>query len=226
MTQRSAGRSGRAFATDLSMPQAEKDPNATLVFLKAWLKSPLRVGAIAPSGERLARAMAQVVPRRSPLPVVELGGGTGSITAALLRRIPAERLIVVERDPELARHLRRKFPSVTLIQGDARHLPRHLKALGILRVGAVVSGLPLVAMPKRVTREILEASFAVLEPGGPFIQFTYSLFSPLPRREFGLNGRPVARVLQNVPPASIWIYRRRHRANAATDPDEAQVKAG
>src|SRR5512145_1917528 len=79
----------------------EKDPNAALVFLKAWLKSPLRVGAIAPSGDRLARAMAQVVPRRSALPVVELGGGTGSITAALLRRIPAERLIVVERDPEL-----------------------------------------------------------------------------------------------------------------------------
>ena len=40
----------------------EKDPNAALVFLKAWLKSPLRVGAIAPSGDRLARAMAQVVP--------------------------------------------------------------------------------------------------------------------------------------------------------------------
>ena len=210
------------------MAQPEKDPNATLVFLKAWLKSPLRVGAIAPSGERLARAMAQVVPRRSELPVVELGGGTGSITAALLRRIPAERLIVVERDPELARHLRRKFPTVTVIQGDARHLARHLKALGIGRVGAVVSGLPLVAMPKRVQRELLEESFAVLEPGGPFIQFTYSLFSPLPRREFGLNGRPVARVLQNVPPASIWIYRRRIRGASAagTDDGEAQVKAG
>ena len=206
----------------------EKDPNAALVFLKAWLKSPLRVGAIAPSGDRLARAMAQVVPRRSALPVVELGGGTGSITAALLRRIPAERLIVVERDPELARHLRRKFPAIALIQGDARHLPRHLKALGIDRVAAVVSGLPLVAMPKRVTREILEASFTVLEPGGPFIQFTYSLFSPLPRREFGLSGRPVARVLQNVPPASIWIYRRRGRGASASDNEtgEAQAKVG
>ena len=207
------------------MPQPDKPANGTLVFLKAWLKSPLRVGAIAPSGERLARTMARAVPRRSTLPVVELGGGTGSITAALLRRIEAERLIVLERDPELARHLRRKFPGVTVVQGDARHLDRELKALGIERVAAVVSGLPLMAMPKRIQREILDSCFRVLAPGAPYIQFTYSLFSPLPRREFGLNGRPVARVLQNVPPASIWVYRRRSGA-AHGDAREKHVKAG
>jgi phosphatidylethanolamine/phosphatidyl-N-methylethanolamine N-methyltransferase len=208
------------------MPLPDKPANGTLVFLKAWLKSPLRVGAIAPSGERLARAMARVVPRRSAAPVVELGGGTGSITAALLRRIEPERLLVVERDPELARHLRRKFPSVRVIQGDARHLDRELKAIGIERISAVVSGLPLMAMPKRVQREILDASFRVLEPGAPYIQFTYSLFSPLPRREFGLTGRPVARVLQNVPPASIWIYRRRGARAAVQDDAHRQVRAG
>jgi phosphatidylethanolamine/phosphatidyl-N-methylethanolamine N-methyltransferase len=208
------------------MPRPDKTANGTLVFLKAWLKSPLRVGAIAPSGERLARTMARVVPRRSNLPVVELGGGTGSITAALLRRIEAERLIVLERDPELARHLRRKFPAITVVQGDARHLDRELKALGIQRVAAVVSGLPLMAMPKRIQREILDACFKVLEPGAPYIQFTYSLFSPLPRREFGLNGRPVARVIQNVPPASIWVYRRRSATAAQGDAREKRVRAG
>ncbi len=193
------------------MPRLDRPSSGTLVFLKAWLKSPLHVGAIAPSGERLARAIARVVPRGSGLPIVELGGGTGAVTAALLRRIAADRLIVVERDPELARHLRRKFPAVRVVQADARHLDRELRALGVEAVAAVVSGLPLVAVPKRIQREILEASFAVLEPGAPFIQFTYSLFSPLARREFGLSGRPVARVLQNVPPASVWIYRRRAR---------------
>jgi phosphatidylethanolamine/phosphatidyl-N-methylethanolamine N-methyltransferase len=208
------------------MPQPDKHAHGSLVFLRAWLKSPLRVGAIAPSGERLARAMARVVPRRSRQPIVELGGGTGSITAALLRRIEPERLIVLERDPELARHLRRKFPSVRVVQGDARHLDRELKALGIERVAAVVSGLPLMGMPKRVQREILDASFRVLEPGAPYIQFTYSLFSPLPRREFGLSGRPVARVLQNVPPASIWIYRRRERTAAPPAGRDRQAKAG
>ncbi|HXV23993.1 MAG TPA: methyltransferase domain-containing protein [Alphaproteobacteria bacterium] len=208
------------------MPLTDKNSNATLLFLKAWLKSPLRVGAIAPSGEHLGRAMARVVPRRSSLPIVELGGGTGSVTAALLHHVPAERLIVVERDPDLARHLRSRFPGVTVVQGDARHLGQHLKTLGIGPVAAVVSGLPVVAMPKRILRELLDASFEVLEPGAPFIQFTYSLFSPLPRREFGLKGRPVARVLQNVPPASIWIFRKRARSRDDAPERSRQVKAG
>ena len=207
------------------MSQSDRHSNSTLVFLRALLKSPLGVGAIAPSGERLALAMARVVPLSSHLPVVELGGGTGAVTATLLRRIPAERLIVLERDPDLARHLRRKFPKVTVVQGDARHLGRHLRALGVGRVGAVVSGLPMVTMSKRIQRDVLNAAFSVMEPGGPFIQFTYSLFSPLPRREFGITGRLVARVLQNVPPASVWVYSRpAHRASRKVA-DEPRAEA-
>jgi len=200
-------------AKPILMTSPEKHSSATLTFLKAWLRSPLKVGAIAPSGPRLARAVVRLVPRRSTLPVVELGAGTGAVTQALADRLPPERLVIVERDPELCRLLRRRYPQLTVVQGDARQLRRHLLALNVERVAAVVSGLPLVAIPKRVQREILDQSFAVLEPGGPFIQFTYSLFSPLPRREFGLSGRPVARVLQNVPPASIWVYRRPRHAS-------------
>jgi len=48
----------------------------------------------------------------------------------------------------------------------------------------------------------------VLEPGAPFIQFTYGLFSPLPRRRLALNGKVKDRVLQNLPPANIWLYER------------------
>ena len=190
------------------MQAPQKNVNPRLLFLKAWLRSPLKVGAIAPSGERLAWAMARAVPKRSTLPVVELGGGTGSITAVLREHIGPERLVVLERDPELYRLLQRRFPDVTIVLGDACHLRRHLQACGIRRVGAVVSGLPLVAMPKSVQRQVLDESFAIMEPGAPFIQFTYSLFSPLARREMGVRGRAVARVLQNVPPASVWVYRR------------------
>jgi phosphatidylethanolamine/phosphatidyl-N-methylethanolamine N-methyltransferase len=210
----------------MGMREADKNAKQTLVFLKAWLKSPLSVGAIAPSGERLARAMARTVPRRSGLPIVELGGGTGSITAALLRRVPPERLIVFERDPELARRLKRRFPAIKVVQGDARNLRHHLRSLGIERVGTVVSGLPMTAIPKRIQREILDASFSVLAPGAPFIQYTYSLFSPLPRRELGLSGRPIARVLQNVPPASVWIYRRSRHALSERVNEGARAEAG
>src|SRR5262249_51832880 len=48
----------------------------------------------------------------------------------------------------------------------------------------------------------------VMKPGAEFIQFTYSLFSPLPRREFGLIGEPRATIFGNLPPARVWAFHR------------------
>ncbi|MGH6948815.1 MAG: class I SAM-dependent methyltransferase, partial [Kiloniellales bacterium] len=92
-------------------------------FFLLWLQRPGRLGAAVPSGRSLAQAMAaEVDPGRAGL-VVELGGGTGSVTAALLAAgVPANDLIVVEREAALAASLRRRFPNVAVIRGDARRL--------------------------------------------------------------------------------------------------------
>jgi phosphatidylethanolamine/phosphatidyl-N-methylethanolamine N-methyltransferase len=81
-----------------------------------------------------------------------------------------------------------------------------LKRENIAPVVAIVSSLPLLSMKTEAQYRIGEQSFAVLEPGAPFIQFTYGLFSPLPRRKLGVQGRVKDRVLQNLPPATIWVY--------------------
>jgi phosphatidylethanolamine/phosphatidyl-N-methylethanolamine N-methyltransferase len=179
------------------------------LFLGRWLRAPHRIGAIAPSSRFLARAMAKQVDIARAGMVIELGGGTGSVTKALLEAgIEADRLIVVERDERLYHLLRRRFPQLRVLLGDAGQLGALLRPLGIHAVAAVVSSLPLVAMPKAVRRQIVEQSFALLDDLGRFIQFTYSLTSPLARREFGLRGRRAARVWFNVPPASVWSFRR------------------
>ena len=82
-----------------------------------------------------------------------------------------------------------------------------LSIYGIEAVSAVVSSLPLVAMPKTMRRQIISESFALLGAAGRFIQYTYSLTSPLAGGEFGLRGRVAARVWLNVPPAAVWSYR-------------------
>ena len=52
-------------------------------------------------------------------PVVEIGGGLGILTAALVRRGIAD-LTVIERDRRLAHHLRSAFgPRITVLEGDA-----------------------------------------------------------------------------------------------------------
>ena len=178
------------------------------IFFTRWLKAPHRIGAVAPSSRFLARAMAAQVDLRRAGPVIELGGGTGSVTKALLEAgLPVDRLIVIERDVRLYKMLRRRFPQLRIVLGDARHLVELLRPLGIDAVSAVVSSLPLISMSKTMRRQIINQSFALLGDAGRFIQYTYSLSSPLAGREFGLRGRVAARVWLNFPPASVWNYR-------------------
>jgi len=106
------------------MPIAEHA--STTLFLKRWLRRPLAMGAVVPSGRLLAEALAQttlsVVQGRDGH-VIELGAGTGEVTKALLAAgIPGERLALVERDPELTAFLRRHFRGPRIIEGDAARL--------------------------------------------------------------------------------------------------------
>src|SRR5438552_1441356 len=123
------------------------DHAGTTLFLKRWLRRPLAMGAVVPSGRLLAEAMAETtkaVLADRPGHVVELGAGTGEVTKALLAAgIPAERLALVERDPELARFLRGHFPAGAgrprIIEGDAARLPRLLAEHDVAPVAAAVA---------------------------------------------------------------------------------------
>jgi phosphatidylethanolamine/phosphatidyl-N-methylethanolamine N-methyltransferase len=180
------------------------------LLFKLWLKNPRKIGAVAVSSAELAGAMARQVPR-GPGYVVELGGGTGSVTKAILKAgTHPEKLIVVERDPTLHKVLQERYPGVKVLLGDAAKLQPLLKREGIDHVKAIVSSLPLISMKRSMQDRITAQAFAVLEPGAPLIQFTYSLFSPIARRRHGVHGEVGDRVLQNLPPASVWVYRKPH----------------
>ena len=188
------------------------------LLLKLWLKNPTKIGAVAASSPELASAMARHIPHGGDGYVVELGGGTGPVTRAILAAgVPVDRLVVVERDPILHHHLTEKYPGVRVVLGDAVHLQQILKREGVAPVRAIVSSLPLIAMKKAIQHRIGAQIFSVLEPEAPLIQFTYGLFSPLKnRRRLGVSGAVQDRVLQNLPPASVWLYRRgrSHDGNA------------
>ena len=182
------------------------------LLLKLWLKNPRRIGAVAVSSPELAEAMARQIPKGEGW-VVELGGGTGPVTRAILAAgTPTGRLVVIERDQTLHRLLSDRYPGLLVVLGDAQHLQSLLGRHGIDRVKAVVSSLPLLSMKKSVQYRIAQQVFSCLGPGQPLIQYTYGLLSPLPRRRLGIEGEVMDRVLQNLPPASVWLYRRPKRA--------------
>lgn len=177
------------------------------LFLRRWLANPLQMGSIVPSSPALGRRIAALVERGPEEVVVELGAGTGAISRALLAGgVPAERLVVVEIVPEMARHLARELPGVTVLEGDAFALPETLPAALHGRVGTVICGIPLVLLPLARQRAFVAAVEAVA-PGRGFLLYSYCVTSPLPWKALGCTARREAWTPLNFPPASVWRYR-------------------
>jgi len=186
-------------------------PAHTVTFARALLSNPRAVGACCPSSPRLARAVAAAVYPAGGL-VVELGGGTGAITEALLARgVPPERLVVVERDPLLARHLEKHFGAVQVIAGDARELASLLERHGAAtRAATVVSSLPMISLSSDEVRAIGAQICAVLERDGALVQYTYQVAFGHARVPACLELVASSRVWLNLPPARVEVYRHRN----------------
>ncbi len=198
-----------------SVDEATRNQPSGWTFFRQWLKNPLRVAAISPSGKQLARQMMGQLPRHSHR-VIELGGGTGVFTQALIDRGIAPRdLLVLELNEELHQHLVRQFPGAMVVCGDAGNLKEIAEQHGFTdenRADAVISGLGLLSMPRSLQQSILQAAFDSLQPEGRFIQFTYGPANPVIREvleALELTARRASFTWWNVPPATVYVYRRR-----------------
>lgn len=181
-------------------------------FLKAWVRQPLKMGAVAPSSRFLARAMAKMVDVHREGVVIELGAGTGVVTHALLEAgVKPENLLVIERDPRLCRILQEHFPQLTVMEIDASRLMDVLAERGVTQVNAVVSSLPLLSLPKQVRDAIVGQIGQLMKTHhAVMVQFTYgprSSISNTQMQQWQMIGKPVARILCNLPPATVWQYK-------------------
>jgi len=181
-------------------------------FLRAWLRNPRAVGAMAPSGRALAQAITRHVGATTG-PVLELGCGTGVFTRALLAQGVAEHdLLLVERDAGFAQALRERFPMAVVLEADAGAgvLRSALRALP--QPGAAICGLPLLNMAPAQQVRVMHSLFSVLRPGAALYLFSYGPRSPLRgrvSRRLGLEAELVETVFGNLPPARVWRVLRR-----------------
>jgi phosphatidylethanolamine/phosphatidyl-N-methylethanolamine N-methyltransferase len=179
-------------------------------FLRSWIEKPLHMGAVMPSSKLLARTMAEYVAVESDGPVVELGPGTGAITNALIEHgVDQKRLVLVEYNPGFCALLRDRYPQAKVVQGDAYALRDSLRGVLDVRASAVVSGLPLVTKPMLTRLKLIRDAFTALAPGAPFVQFTYSVAPPIPKSLPGVSTEASERIWMNLPPARVWVYRKR-----------------
>jgi phospholipid N-methyltransferase len=151
-----------------------------------------------------------MVGRRSDNFVVEVGAGTGAITAALLRHcVSPDRLVAIERSPAMAKLLQQRFSGVRVIEGDACHLHDTLErqaGIDTHRITHIVSSLPLRSLPADQVERISKEFFKLLSHGSRLVQYTYNLRQGSVEMFSDLHRHDTSVVWLNVPPARVEVF--------------------
>lgn len=186
-----------------------------LAFWQALRDDPRRVGALAPSGPALAQAMLAQTLAEPPGHVIEIGAGTGAITAALVAHADRfESLHVVERDARLADGLRRRFPSTPVHAACASQLDglHH----GPVERLTLVSSIPFGSLPAADHALLLAAIARQTAKSARWrlLQYSYGGRLPFVPATPGQRWTRLATVWRNLPPATVW--------QLATSPEAVQ----
>lgn len=204
-----------ATPTGRRVPRSRRRDRAA--FLLRVLRNQATMGAIAPTSSVVARGMARLVPPDPDVVVVELGAGTGAISAAVGPRLgPGARHLAVERDPGLLAALEHRAPWAERLVGDAADLTDRLADRGVGSADVVLSSLPWSNFAPDLQHRILGEVTRVLAPDGLFATVAYRPTRLLPRsRAFRAAlhlrfGEVVATstLWANLPPARLYVCRR------------------
>lgn len=198
-------------------PAPRRPSSDAWLFFTKFLKLRTVVGSIVPSSRWYARRLVAGIDFATAATIVELGAGTGPVTAELLRRAgPHCRILAIERDPDFCARLRQRFPTAEIVQDDAVRLEHLLTERGLARVDHVICGLALPWLPPEDRHTLLDAARRVLAPHGSFRQLTYMpwLHTRVYRRYFARVGTRLAPC--NVPPAAYYLCREPRAAAEVT----------
>jgi phospholipid N-methyltransferase len=154
-------------------------------FFREFREQYRNTGSILPSSRALARALAAEI-RKVPGPrrILEVGPGTGPVTAEILRRLrPGDQFDIVEINERFVAVLRERFATeplfrrrrsqVHLIHGPLQEVPGE----GVYDF--LVSGLPLNNFPVALVRDIFRAYQRLLRPAGVLSYFEYAWIRPM-----------------------------------------------
>ncbi|MBL9170542.1 MAG: methyltransferase domain-containing protein [Verrucomicrobiales bacterium] len=182
---------------------------ALTVFGQELVSNPRPIGAACPSSPGLARRVARMVGHTRGNYILEIGAGTGAITAALLRDcVPADRLIAVERSSSMVNLLRQRFEKVRIIEGDACDLvdTLHRQDIDLRSITHVVSSLPLRSLPADQVAKITSQFLKILSHGSHLVQYTYNLRHGSGNVFGQFRRRSSSVVWLNLPPARVELF--------------------
>ena len=89
----------------------------------------------------------------------------------------------------------------------------------VIPVG-LIAGLLGVPLGLAFQRAVIHQSLDLLGADGRLLQYSYSPISPIPARKLGVEAKLVKFVVRNVPPATLWRFRRRRASLDAANGHE------
>jgi phosphatidylethanolamine/phosphatidyl-N-methylethanolamine N-methyltransferase len=206
------------------------------VFWRQFRNSYHTTGAVLPSGRGLSRALAHFVRHErtpsngapSPRRILEVGPGTGAVTAQIAREMrPDDQLTLVERNEEFVGYLRELLNSQAAFQSARNRIHLVHSSLEDLPddepYDLIISGLPLNNFSIELVDCLLAKMQKLLAPGGVLSFFEYVAIRRAKAIVSSRGGRERLRgiervladllgkfeirrdlVLANVPPA--WVH--------------------
>ena len=172
-------------------------------FFKSFVRSPKQMGSVIPSSRYLVRALLGDIDWQQSQTIVELGAGTGAVTASIAEKSSADTLFICfEFDEQLHQNLVKRFPQATMAY-DAFKLTQTLALENQTQADYIISSLPFANFSKADQHLLLETIKAALAPGGAFIVYQYSKqLEILLEQHFSRRTRSY--VWQNIPPAYVY----------------------
>lgn len=188
------------------------DFQRNMLFFAQFLRFPLIIGSICPSGKALTRVLVEMAvsgARGNAGIIVDLGAGTGVVSRELLRRgIKPENILAIDVCEDFLDAFHQNCPQLRLNIGDARDLRAIISGcFHMPHVRAIISSLPLKSLPGKVVSSILEEIRQVLnEHKCVFIQYTYAFWKACALTRFGFQVERKQYIAKNLPPALIEKY--------------------
>ena len=136
-------------------------------------------GSLLPSSRALGRALTRPMRQaRGPRRVLEVGPGTGAVTAEILRALrPGDFLDIVEINAQFVAVLERRFAEEPLFrryrrQAKVIHAPlQDVRGAGVYDF--MISGLPLNNFGLELVKDIFRSYQRLLKPAGVLSYFEY-----------------------------------------------------
>jgi phosphatidylserine decarboxylase len=159
-----------------------------LYFLRQLQSSFTSIGALIPTSRYEARMMASEFARRAgPRSILEVGPGTGSITAEIVDVMrPDDRLVLCELNADFVAYLRGRFerePAFRRVRDQATVLHMDVTQLDrTQRFDYIISAVPFNNLPPELVESILDCYREILKPDGVLTYIEYAYLRAIKQR--------------------------------------------